>query len=187
MCSWLVRALQRLQDEIAVGKPRSLEAYRILLLRVSVWMEELDPSVWNHERNLDALAVYLLIGGKTELGYKALQTTKLEEWQKLTLEAALAYAERDAGTAYDRMLRIDHQALPPSISAQFALAKSMVSSSTDLELSAKYLQEARRLAPGTLIEEAALRRAIRISGETASFGEFVSMSKSYLHRFRKSH
>ena len=98
-----------------------------------------------------------------------------------------AYAERDLGKAYELMLELDHLALPPSMSAQFALAKSMIVSSTNLDLALIYLREARRLAPGTLIEEGAIRRSIRIAGETKAIEDFYQLSRTYLRRFRSSH
>ena len=182
----LVRSLQRLQDDIALGSAQSLEAYRILHVRAANWMLALDDTVWNHERNLDALAVYTLLGGNTQIGYKALQKSSLEDWQKLPLKAAVAFAERDYASASDFMKDIDHRALPVSIGAQFALSKSMLASSTDLPLAAKLLGEARRMAPGTLVEEAALRRAIRIAGEMGDAVAFRRFSSTYNNRFGKS-
>jgi chemotaxis protein MotC len=183
----LIRRLQRQQDDILLGKPRAQDAYKLLLQHIGQIISGLDDSVWDSERNLDAMSVYILLGGKTELGYKALQKTKLDYLQKQPLEAAIAYAERDLARAYELMLKLDHLALPPSMSAQFALAKSMVVSSNDLDKALVYLREARRLAPGTLIEEGAVRRSIRISGERKAADDFFQLSRSYLRRFRKSH
>lgn len=183
----LIRRLQRQQDDILLGKPRAQDAYRLLLQQIGKIISNLDNNVWESERNLDAISVYILLGGKTELGYKALQKTKLDDLQKQPLVAAIAYAERDLARAYELMLKLDHLALPPSMSAQFALAKSMVVSSNDLDKALVYLREARRLAPGTLIEEGAIRRSIRISGERKAVNDFFQLSRSYLRRFRKSH
>lgn len=183
----LIRGLQRLQDRIVQGKPRAQDAYKLLLQHLAKVLNDQDDSVWNHERNLDAITVYLLLGGKTELGYKALQKTNLDNLQKQPLEAAMAYAEQDLDKAYELMLELDHLALPPSMSAQFALAKSMVMSSTNLDQALIYLREARRLAPGTLIEEGAIRRSIRIAGETREIDDFFQLSSGYMRRFRNSH
>ena len=183
----LVRALQLVQDGIAAGKPGGLELYRRLLAKTSEWMLTQNRAVWQHERNLDAVAVYLLIGGNPEVGELAYTRSGLSYPQKLPLDAAISYANRDFATARELMAAIDHTALPASASAQFALAKSMIASSSDLATANKYLGEARRLAPGTLIEEASLRRALRISGETKNLDDFRMLSGIYFNRFRDSH
>ncbi len=183
----LVRALQLVQDGIATGKPGGLGLYRILLSKTSDWLLVQNKAVWQHERNLDAAAIYLLIGGNPEVGETAYARSKLSYPQKLPLEAAIAYAKREFTKARELMAAIDHKVLPPSASAQFALAKSMIVSSSNLEMANQYLNEARRLAPGTLIEEASLRRALRISGETKSLDDFQALSNTYFSRFRNSH
>ena len=183
----LVRGLQRAQDNIIAGRPRAEDAYRLLLVNLSRVMASLDNSVWNHERNVDALATFILLGGNTELGYKALQKTQLDELQTQPLKASLAFAQRDLARAQRLLAEFDPSALPPSMAAHFALARSMAVAATDIELAKTYLNEARKLAPGTLVEEAALRRLIRIAGETRSFDDLVFLSKTYMSRFRNSY
>lgn len=182
----LVRALQLLQDNIAAGKPEALQAYRLLLTHIGAKMLKIPDDYWDIERNLDAVAVFLLIGGDPKIGFKALNKSDLSEGQKMPLRAALAFAERDVAEAYDQLISFDIRVLPISISAQFALAKSMVVSSSDLDLAKKHLNHARLLAPGTLIEEAAIRRAIRIAGEQKDLKEFIKLSHIYMYRFRYS-
>ena len=183
----LLRSIQEQQDRVVAGENNATNAYRILLVQSANWMKLLDDSTWQYERNLDAVAVYLLIGGDVELGYKALQKSQLDRPHKLLLEAAVAYSERDIAKSYRLMSRIDHMSLPPSMAGQVALAKAMVFSSADLETAADYLQQARRLAPGTLIEEAALRRAMRVSAELNSMKDLRYFARTYQHRFQSSH
>ncbi len=183
----IVRSLQRHQDNIALGGELAVRKYKVLLRQSSKWMEKLPASAWQFERNLDALAIYLLIGGNVELGYKALQYTKLEEHQKTRLRAAIAYNERDGGLTIRLMNQFDHRLLPPSFAGQFALAKAMAYSSADLDLSARYLDEVRLLAPGTLTEEASLRRALRVAAERNDIDTVRFLLRTYMNRFRKSH
>ena len=186
----LVRRLQRLQDDIVMGKPDATQAYRVLLVQAANWIDELGDEVWNYERNLDALAVYLFVGGDVQLGYKALQKTELERSSTVFLEAAVAYSERDAETARALLELIDPTSLPLSIQPQYALAKSMVISSKDLAEAKQLISTARRLAPGTLLEEASIRRLIRMAaaGEPEQgMKEIKFLAKTYLVRFPSSH
>ena len=62
-----------------------------------------------------------------------------------------------------------------------------MTSSSDIELTSKYLTMARILSPGTLIEEAAIRRQIRILGLTKNYDELKVLGSIYMRRFGKSH
>ena len=183
----LVRSLQRAQDRIVAGNKDAAKAYRFLLVQSANWMDELDDEAWQSSYNIEALAVYLLIGGDVTLGYKALQRSRLDAGKKSLLEAAIAYSERDIGRAYELLAEIDHSSLPPSLAAQVALARSMVHSSSNLEKAAGFLDEARWLAPGTLVEEAATRRAIRIAAELKNVDRLRYYFRTYLNRFASSH
>jgi len=183
----IVRRLQQIQDGIAAGQPFAQEQYAGQLEQASFDIAQLKDDTWEHERNLDALAVFLMIGGNQDLADKALRISSLGLKEKVFLEAALAFTRRDVSRANALMLLIDHNALPYSMSAQFALAKSMTVSSSNLEVAKSYLMEARRLAPGSLIEEASIRRAIRIAGEMKSFDDLYALYRTYLTRFSKSH
>jgi len=183
----LVRRLQQAQDLIAAGIPGAMENYRAMLLDSSQKMLGYQNHIWSFERNLDAAAIYVLIGGNPEVGKLALQKSYLGNASKSPLQAALAYNGDNFPEAYRMLNAIDPQVLPPSLAGQFALTRAMVTSSRDIALTAKYLKIARKLSPGTLIEEASLRRQLRISGRSKNFKEFKYLSSTYLRRYPNSH
>ncbi len=182
----LVRRLQHAQDAIVVGKQGSLGIYRKLLVKYSGLMLAQDENVWSSKKNLMAAAIYVLAGGNPAVGIKAVEVSKLDDEAKRPLIAVVAYAERNFSVSRKLLIALDHTTIPSSAAAQFALAKSMVTSSSDLGLAKTYLNEARRLAPGTLVEEAALRRSFRIVDSNSNLEEYRLNASSYLRNFRKS-
>lgn len=182
----LVRNLQLAQDEIVSGMIGAQRKYRDQLLNASTILLSQPSKIWQNERNLNAIALYVLIGGDIAVGKKAMKESMLDQSKKMPLKAALSFSGRRFREAHNLMTKLDHTKLPASMSAQFALAKSMVTSSTDLDQAAKFLDDARRLAPGTLIEEASLRRSTRIAGEQRKFKRFKFITSTYLFRFHKS-
>lgn len=182
----LVRRLQHAQDAIVMGKQGSLEVYRKLLVNYSGLMLAQGKDVWSSKKNLMAAAVYVLAGGNPAVGIKAVEASELDDEAKRPLIAVVAYAERNFSASRKLLIALDHTNIPSSAAAQFALAKSMVTSSTDLGLAKAYLNEARRLAPGTLVEEAALRRSFRIVDDNSSLEEYRLNASSYVRNFRKS-
>lgn len=182
----LIRALQNVQDEIASGVDGSLNIYRGLLVQIAQWLREQPPEVWSHLRNVDAVAVYTLIGGDPKIAKRVMQLTPFERQQKLPLIAAIAYAERDYDTASETLLLLDHTKMPPFAAGQFALSKAMMTSSESLGKAAEFLEETRRLSPGTLLEEAALRRLVRIAAEREEFEPMLAYANVYFRRFPNS-
>ncbi|MBL4891676.1 MAG: SRPBCC domain-containing protein [Rhizobiaceae bacterium] len=73
---------------------------------------------------------------------------------------------------------------------QFALVQAMATSSTKTGEAIGHLEQARRFAPGTLTEEAALRRLIRIAAENAHEPEgvdvFLNHANAYFRHFSNS-
>lgn len=182
----LIRVLQNVQDEIAAGVDGSLKIYRGLLIQIAQWLREQPGETWTHLRNLDAIAVYTLIGGDPKIAKRVLQLTPFERAEKLPLIAAIAYAERDYDTASQTLLQLDHTKLPPFAAGQFALSKAMMTSSESLGKATEFLDETRRLSPGTLLEEAALRRLVRIAAERELFESMLAYANIYMRRFPKS-
>ena len=182
----LVRHLQRVQDSIVAGRPGSLNAYRKLLVKYSGMMLVQPNSVWSNKKNLNAASIYVLIGGSPAVGANAYQKSPLDEVSKKPLKAAIAYSKRNFAEAHKLMMGIDHTALPASAAAQFALAKSMVTSATNIKLASELLDDARRLAPGTLIDEASLRRSLRITGNSKDLQKFRRNASSYFRHFGNS-
>ncbi|MCP4073318.1 MAG: hypothetical protein GY742_16510 [Hyphomicrobiales bacterium] len=183
----LIRRLQKAQDKIVAGLPHALEDYRNMLIDYSAIMLKFQGQTWAHERNLDAAAAYVLIGGNPQVGKIALKRSILGKSEKSPLKAAIAFSERNIDEAY-RMLNANKPSvLPPSLAGQFALARAMITSSINLDLTENYLNDARRLAPGTLIEEAALRRLLRVAGISRNFDKFKFFSSTYMRRFHKSY
>lgn len=182
----VIRHLQLLQDAIVQGEPDAIDNYRKALIIAGNHLAGLGPPVWDHQRNVAAVAVYLLIGGDPLVGDAAMARSALDEGDLLALRIARAYARKELARAHRLFGELDFGTLPHSARGQFALARSMVFASVDPASAGHWLDRARRLAPGTLIEEAALRRLVRIAGEAGDVDRFDFLARSYLDRFRAS-
>ncbi|MFK7901908.1 MAG: hypothetical protein AB8B49_03600 [Nitratireductor sp.] len=181
-----VRSLQLLQDNIVHGKKNAFDAYRAALQDTYVALSKLRTEHWQYKKNLDAIALFTLIGGNPELGQQVLSQTSLSENHSLYLEGALAYSMRDFDVAYDKFARINFKNVPPSTAAQFAVVKSMLAARFNVDKARSFLNHARRLAPGTLSEEAALRRLVRMASDDGNLESFMRASKVYVTQFSDS-
>jgi chemotaxis protein MotC len=102
------------------------------------------------------------------------------------IEATLAYATGDAAKAAEEFAAIEPRALPPSLAGQAALVKATVIMDGDPNEALALLDFARLLMPGTLVEEAALRRGVALAGMLKDAQRFERLAGQYLRRFPHS-
>ena len=102
------------------------------------------------------------------------------------LKGALAYAEGNDEIARQILADIEPRSLPNGLGAHLALIQASLLSAQDSAKASKLLDLARLLVPGTLVEEAALRRQVFLMSKPEDFDKFVSLSAQYIRRYRAS-
>ena len=182
----LVRTLQRVQDRIALGSTQAHHAQRKLLQHIAGRFSSVDPVAWREPRNVRALAIFLLSGGNPKIGRRIYAGGIAEESDRELIKAVLAYAEGRKSTATKLLSAIEPKSLPASLGGHVALVKSALYHKTSPKKSMAYLELARLLMPGTLIEEAALRRGVVAAGDEGNLERFERLAAQYLNRFSSS-
>jgi chemotaxis protein MotC len=182
----LLRELQMLQDQIAQGSTKALLDQRALRARMDVELAAADAAAWQDRRNAFAAVTYVLSGGAPAILARLQGLAPAPAVDKRLVDGALAYAEGKEEEAGRALADIDAFDLPPSMGAQVALAQSALAVRSDPEKTLKLLDVARLLAPGTLVEEAALRREIFVADQMKDGDRVVRLARQYLERFRHS-
>jgi chemotaxis protein MotC len=182
----LVRRLQDVQERVAGGDRDSFAELPRLLRAVAQSFAALPPETWRQKQNARALALYLMSGGNSAIGRKILNAHQIAPSEEALAKGAVAYLDGVDCAERDALLTLDSRALDPALGAQVAFVQSILLANVDREKAIAKLDLARLLAPGGLVEEAALRREIGLLGETADFGKFAALSRQYWTRFRRS-
>lgn len=182
----MVRALQLLQDQVAVGSTNAHVAQRALLARIDENFIPLDSQVWKDQRNVHAAVIFVLSGGKPDILKKLLNLGFLEKQDEQLVQGALNYVEGRENEARILLGDIDVYSLPPSLAGQIALVQSALIVREDPAKSVQLLDFVRLQMPGTLVEEAALRREIFVVSQMGDMKKFESLVRQYLRRFRYS-
>lgn len=182
----LVLQLQEVQDAIARGSKEAFLAQRPLLVRIEREFELAPAGVWQDSRNAAALVTYVLSGGKPMLLRKLLAQDPPPAIDEGLMRGALAYVEGRVDEASTILLSIDARSLPPSMAGQAAIAQAALVVGTDPQRAEGYLAIARLLSPGTLAEEAALRREIVVAAELQNTDHFENLARQYMDRYRHS-
>jgi chemotaxis protein MotC len=182
----LVRTLQALQDRIALGSTEAFAAQRGLLARIDAQFTAADPGVWQDQRNARAIVTYVLSGGSPAVLRTLIAAGPLPHVDERLVRGALAYLDGNATEAGELLAEIDARSLPASMGSQVALAQSALVVGDDPKKADALLDLARLLSPGTLAEEAALRRQIFVVDQLGDIDKFETLSRQYLERFRHS-
>jgi chemotaxis protein MotC len=180
----LVRTLQVVQDQIAHGTLESESARRTLIDTIGARLIAASPETWRDPRNFDAAILYVLSGGNPALLAKLPAGDDASHQQLVA--AVRAYATGSEEEARKLWTPIDIHTLSIGLVGPAALAKATLLMDGDPTQAMQFVDIARLEAPGTLIEEAAVRRGIEISAKLGDAQKFESFAIRYASRFPRS-
>jgi chemotaxis protein MotC len=182
----LIRKLQSAQEQLAHGNRAGQAVQAQLMAAIPSRFLAADPAVWRDPRNARAAILYLFSGGRPAVIRTILSRSTMPREIDPLLKGALAYSEGQDKIALELLQPIDPRSLPSYIGGQLALVEATLLSPKDKAKAAKLLDLSRLLVPGTLVEEAALRRQIFLDTDPSALTNFVFLSREYIHRFHNS-
>lgn len=182
----LVRTLQRAQDEIAQGSHGAYDLQRKLLDHIGNKFIRFPDIVWSDPKNSEAAAVFALAGGDPQVGKWLLEKRNILPKYKVLLEGAVAFASRNYEQASILLAESNPFDFPGHLGGSLALVKAMLVAKKDPKEAAKLFAKSKLLVPGTLIEEAALRRSLVLFKKKEDLPNLVTVSSSYYRQFGRS-
>ena len=181
-----VRTLVRSQDALTEGRRGSVGLQRTLNGRISRGFRRTPVKTWSSGRNAIAAIKYLMSGGDPTFAENDAVVAAFPERLKPLLMASLSYAQGEAGEARRLFAKIDPRKADPALAGHVALIKSLLTFGSDREVSMAYLDDARLLGAGTLIEEAAIRRQLGVVVDQHNVDRFQQLSMRYVRKFQRS-
>jgi len=182
----MARTLQTLQTQITEGNAPAVAAQRTLLTEMEKQFLAADPSVWQDPRNGRAAIIYTLSGGSPKVMRHLASLDPRPQIDEDLALGALAYIEGRHREARERLMKLNARALPASLGGQVALVQAGLIAQDDLVRAIALLDDARLLMPGTLVDEAALRREVFMVAQAGDLDRFEYLSGHYLRRFNAS-
>lgn len=180
----LVRTLQALQDQTALGNVAAHTAQRATIGHVGEQLAKAPREVWAERRNVRALVAFVLSGGPPDV-LKTLMDEKVElpGVDAGLAVAAIAFAERRTDEVKTLLADVDPRKLEPGLAAHVALVQGIVFSDREPERALTSFSYARLLAPGTLVEQGALRRQSILASTMGRWHDGERLAAQYLRRF----
>jgi chemotaxis protein MotC len=182
----MVRSLQLVQDRIAAGDHAALPMQRKLLEMIDQRLRTTTSEDYADERNYQAMLVYAMSGGNPATIDKLLTRLHLDETERALGTGILGYLNGDMQLARNSLKEVDPLALTPELGAFFSLVKGSIAPLEDPASALRMFDEARLLSPGTLVEEAALRRSLPLAARNHDPARFLMASSQYVRRYLMS-
>jgi len=182
----LIRTLESLQDRIAAGSREAHTYQRELLSDIAKKLAKVPDEDWRKPRNSRAGIVYALSGGDPGVLAKLLSLSPLPCIEDKLIKGLIDYSHGRSEAAWKLLSGVDPHDLDPRAAGHLALAQAMLIAGVEPKKAISYLDLARIIAPGTLVEEAALRREAVIAASIEDFQTFQMLTSQYLRRFSKS-
>ncbi len=182
----MVDDLQRIQVQIAQGDKASYAAQLNQLKTIGAAIAAAQPETWKDRCQADSLVVYILSGGSLVDVAPLLKGDAVVESKRALARGALAYVTNHEADAMSLLGKEDLNALDARLAGEVAFARSVLETKRDAKAAVELLDWARLLAPGGLVEEAALRREIALLAEAKDVGRAAMLTRQYSTRFAAS-
>lgn len=184
----LVRSLESLQDDIASGQPGALQMQPRVLADIGQKFLSEDPSTWENAQNTFAALTYLFNGGNPDVVETILKNVPDGIVPKNYIDGARAYAHHKKDRflkAFDNLPEDDSE-IPAALLLSITLSTVADMAEASPEKASDRLNWVRLAAPGSLFEEAAIRRQIKVASMTGDLKLLRLLTRNYVTRFSKS-
>ncbi|MVA95710.1 chemotaxis protein MotC [Nitratireductor sp. CAU 1489] len=182
----VVRSLQLVQDRLARGDHAALPMQRKLLELTDERFRAVTRKELEDRRNFTALMVYAMSGGNPATLDVVLSRTMPAGNDRALGLGVLAYMRGQLPRAAQALADIDPMTLEPEVGAYLALVKGSIIALSQPGTALGFMDQARLLAPGTLVEEAALRRSLPACITLNQPERFMTVAEQYTRRFLRS-
>ncbi|MES0071025.1 chemotaxis protein MotC [Mesorhizobium sp. M0058] len=179
----LVRSLQLVQDRIAAGDHAALPMQAKLLEMADTRLRAADADDFSDPKNFRALLVYGMSGGNPVTVEAAVSRAKTDPQSLAIAKGIVDYLNGRPAAAIEALKPIDPMTLPADLGAFLALVKGSLLATEQPVSALALLDDARLLSPGTLVEEAALRRSVGIAAAQGDGARFALASTQYVEDY----
>nr|WIE93576.1 chemotaxis protein MotC [Mesorhizobium sp. WSM4875] len=176
----LVRSLQLVQDRIAGGDHAALPMQAKLLEMTDARLRAADAGDFKDPKNFRALLVYGMSGGNPVTVEAAASRAATDPQSLAIAKGVVAYLNGRPAAAIEILKPIDPMSVPADLGAFLALVKGSLLATDEPATALTLLDEARLLSPGTLVEEAALRRSVGLAATQGDAARFALASTQYV-------
>ena len=143
-------------------------------------------SIWENQDNAAELLKFVLFGGPGGVLEKALEQGVFPKQYETTARGLVAFSRRDLELARKYLTGKARDDLPSDVEDPLALVRGTLISATDPEQAIRDFRHVQLVAPGTALEEAALRQHVMVLLRQKNIVDAIAKIVAYLRRFPAS-
>ncbi len=182
----VVRSLELVQDRLAAGDHASQPMQRTLLEMIDASFATREGSRFENALNRRAVLVYAMSGGNPATVETAIAHLGADDPNRALGEKILFYVNGKTEQAQEAFASVDPMAYTPDIGMYLALVKGSTLAQAEPAQALAMLDKARLLGPGTLVEEAALRRSLPVAAALGDARRFQRLAQQYVEGYLRS-
>ncbi|MFQ6184983.1 chemotaxis protein MotC [Sinorhizobium meliloti] len=182
----MIRSLQYVQDSVVLGDHSAIEMQRFMLGAIDERLRAADPSAFRDPRNVDAALVYVMSGGNPAT-LDLLADRDIEgNFDSRVTDALRHYLNGKGPLIVENLTKAAPEYKNSRIGPYLFLILGNAMSQQDPVEAMKHYDWARLTAPGTIIEEAALRRSVSLAARAGLPEKGFRYALNYARRFLTS-
>ncbi|OWW05367.1 chemotaxis protein [Rhizobium sp. R72] len=182
----MLRSLQFVQDAVVLGDHSAAEMQRFMLGTIDQRLRTIDPAVFDDARNVDAALIYAMSGGNPETLEYLVARDVNGHFDNRVSDVLRKYLSGKGLLVAKSLVETANEYKDKKIGPYLALVGGNVTIAKSPMEALKLYDQARLNAPGTIIEEAALRRSVSICVEARMVDKGLAYSQRYVRRFLHS-
>ncbi|PDT18375.1 chemotaxis protein [Rhizobium sp. J15] len=182
----MLRSLQFVQDSVAAGDHSAGEMQRFMLGTIDQRLRTVDPSIFDDDRNVDAALIYAMSGGNPQTLEYLIAHDVNGYFDNRVTDVLRKYLSGKGLLVAKTLEETAREYRDKKIGPYLALIGGNVLIATKPTEALDLYDQARLAAPGTIVEEAALRRSVAICLDKGMLDRGMAYSQRYVRRFLHS-
>lgn len=182
----MLRSLQFVQDSVVLGDHSAGEMQRFMLSTIDQRLRTAEPSIFEDPRNVDAALVYAMSGGNPATLEYLVSRDVSGNFDNRVTDALRKYLSGKGMLVAKSIADMVPEYRGTKIGPYLALVAGNIMVGLDAAKALEFYDWARLGAPGTIVEEAALRRSMMLSMERKDIEKALGYSIAYIRRFLHS-
>lgn len=182
----MLRSLQFVQDSVAMGDHSASEMQRFLLQTIDERLKSAPSAIFKDPRNVDAALIYAMSGGNPATLELLVARDVDGNFDSRVADILRKYLSGKGTLVAQSIAAMVPEYRGKRIGAYLALIGGNVTIPRDPVAALGFYDIARLEAPGTIVEEAALRRSLAIAVEDGDAARGVDYAQRYARRFLHS-
>lgn len=182
----MLRSLEFIQDSVVAGDSSAGEMQRFMLATIDERLRNADKAVFDDERNVNAALIYTMSGGNPATLEYLMSRDVNGNFDNRVADVLRKYLNGKGLLVVNTLADIAREYRDKPIGPYLALVAGNVMSGKNAKAALTLYDWARLTAPGTIVEESALRRSLALCADAGMVPSGLEYARRYTRRFLHS-